>query len=495
MKYNKDLKKVMILYPDLTIKSSSDYRDLVNIHNIAEKTFGPDLDFDLIKDAFNNRQSFKKLASANDYFYLLFVTASESRKIKKIAYPSPMYDDSLESEFDLQKWANLVYKIYDAVGSGDMDVESAVDYYAGSLDKKTQEDIKFKKWIKYYQRGEHKKYSEDNDNIKKNSFYGLVPAQTYSVENAVIPDDIINNVRSKNEKTEKYNNWRERLHTAIRRIDKLLRQSDDFIDLQSQKDLADILHQFDQEVRSVKQSVTASDLAMKYANKFKKLGFDTGYNEFVKYAQEAAPAEAPVRPAEPIAPTSEAPAATTEAPVAKEVETPEPAEPASSLEKALEPLKDEVKNQEYESLAGDVDLSDAVKKLEEIAGRLSDRRTIRLLAEFDIILDKIGIAPMFPELAEAQSKLIDAYSYALTRVTKMLGMLSSGKDLVEISDAKKKELVEKTMKEVNKTMEPSATEEAKKSPETVQKGLEGAGLKETEVAKPAPETTPAPEKP
>ena len=49
------------------------------------------------------------------------------------------------------------------------------------------------------------------------------------------------------------------------------------------------------------------------------------------------------------------------------------------------------------------------------------------------MLDKVGIASMFPELAEAQSKLIESYSYALTRVTKMLGMLSNNKAIMEMT--------------------------------------------------------------
>jgi hypothetical protein len=47
------------------------------------------------------------------------------------------------------------------------------------------------------------------------------------------------------------------------------------------------------------------------------------------------------------------------------------------------------------------------------------------------MLDKIGIASMFPELAESQSKLIDSFSYALTRVTKMMGQLANAKTLVD----------------------------------------------------------------
>jgi len=85
-------------------------------------------------------------------------------------------------------------------------------------------------------------------------------------------------------------------------------------------------------------------------------------------------------------------------------------------------------------LDGEVNIEDAAKKLDDVASTLSDRRVIRMLAEFDIMLDKIGIASMFPELAESQSKLIDAFSYALTRVSKMMGQISNARTLIESSE-------------------------------------------------------------
>ena len=136
-------------------------------------------------------------------------------------------------------------------------------------------------------------------------------------------------------------------------------------------------------------------------------------------AEEALPAEAPseegVEPeAEEAGPTSGIPKADTVEPAALESIKPIPgARPG-----------------EYEELAGDIGLDDAATKLDEVAGMLADRRIIRQLAEFDIMLDRLGIASMFPELAESQSKLIDAYSYALTRVTKMMGQLANAKTLV-----------------------------------------------------------------
>ena len=95
---------------------------------------------------------------------------------------------------------------------------------------------------------------------------------------------------------------------------------------------------------------------------------------------------------------------------------------------------------------------------------LADRRVIRMLAEFDIILDKLGIASMFPELAESQSKLIDSFSYALTRVSKMMGQLSNARDLMQNTNTipgvsenqtQESETANAPEKEVSETDEPT----------------------------------------
>ena len=114
----------------------------------------------------------------------------------------------------------------------------------------------------------------------------------------------------------------------------------------------------------------------------------------------------------------------------------EATEKGRQVMKDISPLPGPNPDEYKEILSGDVSIDDASKKLEQIAGTLADRRVIRYLAEFDIMLDKVGIASMFPELAEAQSKLIESYSYALTRVTKMLGMLSNNRVIMELSNQK-----------------------------------------------------------
>lgn len=447
MNFNQDLRKVMILYPEIEVQSKQDFQHLVNIHNVLESVFGEEPDVELIQAAFDSRNIIK-LESANDYFYLIFKTAKDKKSLIKKAYPN-QGDLAIPEEYNIEKWADLVYKIYDAVKSGDMDLITAIDYYADTLDKKSSEDENFKKWIKYYQSGENQKYSQENVAMKKNSFqFPLMGPGFYGPENAVVPDQP--KLETQQSRTTDYSEWKNKLYSTIRRLDKLLRQGDELVDSDVSRDLADLLHQFDQEVRALRLKSTASDLAYRYANQFKKLGFNNGYSEFIKFAQENEPIEqsTPELPSE-----GQLGAQEKQAPTDESVKSVGEAMAHGAGEEAGP------KDGEYESLNGNVGLEDAVSKLEEIAGMLSDRRTIRLLAEFDIILDKIGIASMFPELAEAQSKLIDGNSYALTRVMKMLGMLSSGKSLVEISEAKKKDLNEKTDKEVDKTFEAGGGEE------------------------------------
>jgi hypothetical protein len=530
MNYRDNIKEVMILYPDVLVKNADGYKNLIELHKIAQITFGQDYDGDIVKRTFEDASLFQKIDVPNYNFYLFFTNFS---RLNKIAYSNS--DGMVEEygEFDLNKWADMVSKIYDAVRSKDMTVSSAIDYYSNTLDKASAEDISFKQWIKYYQNGEHLKYNSKQPGLVKSAWqFPVVSPGNYGLENAAIPDSVYNDIQNlkqeynnyqeskqqqqqqqqasasqtessnKQESFEQFYDWKNKVDTAIRRLDRLIRAHNPNIKASDAQKLAEHLFNFDKEMRGLQTNITASDVAYKYANKFKKLGFNNGYNELVKYAQELTgePPTAPTAPAAPVATTpppevtKQAPATTP--PAGEAAPVTESAEPKSSLEKALEPIT-EAKEEEYESLAGDVGLGDAVEKLEEIAGRLSDRRTIRQLAEFDIILDKIGIAPMFPELAEAQSKLIDAYSYALTRVTKMLGMLSSGKSLVEISDAKKNDLINKTNKEVNKVLEAEPMEEsgeaagpAEKSDAeaqtSIQQGIQDSGL--TSGAPAAPPT-------
>nr|BDD46215.1 hypothetical protein 47 [bacterium] len=451
----KDIKRVMGKYPGLKFSTIQDARDFVNIHNILEATLGK-VDSKILLGAYLDRRNLEP-KTVNDYYYLVTKAVIQESKIKKMAYPmgfGALSEDSIP-EADLDLWVSLVHKIYKAVESGEMSFRQALEYYSKQLNEKNGEPERFAKWVLYYKNGEHEKYAkEDEVNMKKKSDYQFgLNSSSYPRKSTPVDESVQGRLEALDEqskKEEEFEVWKSKINGAIRRIDKLLR-TDEHLSPEEQTDLAEMLHAFDLQVRRIRLQSLAEDVTFLAANKFKKVGFDRGSDILIKTAQELGEgeAEAPLPPPEepPAAPANVEPAA----------EAPAPAGPSETIGRALETGEtDEGRSgdvfDELTQMGGNIDLSVAANKLEEVAARLADRRTIRQLAEFDIMLDKLGIAALFPELSEAQSKLIDAYSYALVRVTKMLGMLSSGKSMVEISDAKKTDIANRAVKEINKTL-------------------------------------------
>lgn len=415
-----------------------------------------------IKDI--SKFSYGQLKDFNDAYYWTMVNLIESKKLKKIAYPNNFGEMDLAPEYDLKKWLDLVYAIYLESKKTGESVLNLLEKYAEKLDKSMQEDTNFKIWFKFYYNGENLKYAFRNNNMKKQALYtsnlgqtpGLYGHSTYdlpgsSFSSAAIkaemdaePEPITTDSESDNLKA-----WKARVNTACRRIDKLLRESD-HLSPDEFLELSQLLLTFSHKIRGVKLLSTAQDLTYQFSNTLKKYAKSRASTSLVKNAsdiliktaQEAAQSveAAPTNPPE----QASTETATTGAPAGvQEQKTPEQAlrdkipgpddvEPADL--KNITPIPGP-KEGEYDGFVGDVKLDDAASKLDEVAGMLSDRRIIRLLAEFDIMLDKIGIAAMFPELAEAQSKLIDGYSYALTRVTKMMGQLANARMLLEAQDS------------------------------------------------------------
>lgn len=459
--YKKVLTNLYHDYPTLykrAERSEKDLKILASFYNLGKQSI-KGFNQDILEEAMAIAKQHIEPKNLNDFYSILVYATKSVKKITKVAYPQlPLIaTNDFDREFDIDKWAKLVYKIYDAVISRDMSLKNAIDYYASTLDRKSQEDFKFKKWIQYHLEGDGKKYAKKEEVMKKQSDFqfGLNGSNFYYPETIPIPEresfsveeKLSNEIRDAERKKE-LQEWKKKLDGAIRRIDKLIRTIDDPT---VTEELFNSLHNFNMTVQKAKNNITASDIVFRTANSFRKVGFDEGYNILVKTAQELEN-----MPEENVETLEQAPPSNQQA----QPETKDP------IERVYEAPSGARKG-EYEKLDQDISIEDAIAKLEEVAAKLSDRRVIRLLAEFDIMLDKIGIAAMFPELAESQSKLIESYSYAMVRVTKMLGMLSSGKSLNEISEARKDELTGNIRKEVNKTFTPKVEEETPRGEEAI----------------------------
>lgn len=482
MNFKKELDELKKELPNLGIPEGKE-ATAVSIYNIY-KHHKITVNEEILSFAMNAAISPK---THNDYYHLSTVAYLRNNGIKKVAYPlgTGALNEELDEQFDLEKWSGLVHKIYDAVQSGDMTYTFALDYYSGQLDSSRQEDSKFKEWVKYYKNGEHLKYdirASRRNNMDKKADYqfpisgsGFYPSETKQI--AKQPSE---GERQKGD----FDEWKSKLYVAIRRLDKLIRAGDPHMNADIHSDLADLLHAFDMEVRKVRLASTASAMTKRAALAFEVNGLPEHAETLYALAQETPiPPEIDPAPDDILEDDPFDGAPVDEAPAEAEIPSAPAEEPASES-----PIGDALrggtgaKPGEYEALSGDITLETAAKKLEEIAGRLADRRVIRLIAEFDIMLDKLGVAPMFPELAEAQSKLIDSYSYAITRVTKMLGMLSSGRSISEISGAKEREIQQSIDKETAKTFN-AGTEEAPKGTDAIS----GEFGEEAELAAPAAE--------
>jgi hypothetical protein len=398
------------------------------------------------------------IKSKNDAYYMIVKARMTSKGITKLAYPNyGLSPEAITEEYNVNAWLELVYKIYNSVETGEMSKENALEYYSNSLDEK--EKVGFLKWFDYYSAGEHLKYSlEEELDMKKKAVYQSGLGQSggaYSATNNMPGNsfdggtfqEVSQRPARNSEEKNAFSTWKQQLYGAIRRVDKLIR-SDRYVDHEEYRDLSEALNSLSILAKKVKLARTLSDVTYKTASTFERAGANEAAGILKKIAQEV-PSDEPISHAPQVEPTQESvPAAQ---PPEAELAIPtsdEPEEAADSKSGFKVPSADEVEPKdlkeimpmpgarpgEYEELAGDVSLEIASAKLDEVAGMLADRRVIRQLAEFDIMLDKIGIASLFPELAESQSKLIDAFSYSLTRVTKMMGQLANARVLVSTSE-------------------------------------------------------------
>lgn len=424
--------------------------------------------------------------NTNDYYYFIVEAALEN-DIKKIAYPNPgIYDEQIGEERNLASWSKIVNKIYSAVYSKEMSFDNAVDYYSSGLDVKSGEDEQFKRWIKYYKDGDHTKYSEKNSNIKKNASYQIplvTDAYTYDdfdIDRGFDMESEARDAKKKVDKKQSYKTWKRKLNLALRRIDKLIRSHEDVgISPDVYEELARSFFRLDTDINKTRLPETTADLAYRAANKFKKLGFDSGADILIKVAQEA-PREDPMAGVSDVD-LSEDTGSNVQPQGSGQAEDSEEKKRMSAADADPVPLE-EINpipgpgEAEYSILAKDISLGDAASKLEDVAGMLADRRIIRYLAEFDIMLDKLGIATMFPELAESQAKLIDAYGYALTRVSKMLGMVSNSQQLLDAETYSKKDVGSSDMqKELSPEAKSDAVEGGATQPEPTRRVAEQEG--------------------
>ena len=431
-----------------------------------------------------DKESFDKL-------YKISLSLSKENISSDEELAETIYIDSSSKEFGISKWSSLRKQYYNCLNSG-YNKDVALKYLEYGHFKDKEEFLKFCDWISL---------SEDNMKKTSSWSKGITPDGIYSssdvysdkgFEHLGFNSDMIKKVKNKVQKEKE-----EKRVSELEEDIEIENAADDFeLTKDLEKDIEDLmdegeevlnkkqdpkkfvkllnrnlismirsflnddeiggeafnmaikpLFELSKILKDIKTKKMAVDLSYRTSGQMRKLGFDKEADQIVKFAQQAEQETAQPAPAAPPTPQEQtAPAPAPEAAPQAEDATPKGNKSNIDIPTStdVEPAKFEdietpgPKEGEYDNIIpGEVSITDASKKLEDVASMLADRRIIRYLAEFDIILDKLGIASMFPELAESQSKLIDAFSYALTRVTKMMGQLSNAQTLLESSDPSK----------------------------------------------------------
>ena len=457
------------------IKKAHINKDINNYFYKKLKKLSNVNNFDFFMIALNEAIKFSDLGVDNDFKYNTIKHANINNKLIKVSYPNNS-EKNIYKEYSEKRWSSAYNQLQNYIHNG-ASSDKAYKYikYYNNFDN--DEIEKFKKWSEF-----HLKYSNLEGQMKKKGTHdkginsgGIYGGQIYDLPGSSFSprDYMIERAKGYKEKFKERNadeleqelsgdlppepkkqtksDKRKAIRSLKRNIvsmQKIILNNDD-IDFETYSDATKYLFELSNIIKKIKSEKLVVDATFRAVGQLNKIGLKKEGEQLRKFAQAAESQLEEELPREP-PPFEEREAPLPDDTLAEEprinqeMEAEEPGPPGGQRNRDINiPKTEDVKPEAYENIRtpgpaeGEYDkiigqnitIADASKKLDDVASMLADRRIIRFLAEFDIMLDKLGIASMFPELAESQSKLIDSFSYALTRVTKMMGQLSNAQSL------------------------------------------------------------------
>lgn len=351
-------------------------------------------------------------------------------ELNKGAYPNVNGIESdytlLNKPYNIEKWLTAMREIYNLSNTSGQGLESCLEHVVGSWSKK--EKLNFERWMKYYRDGEHLKYAKKN-NINKIAFSPTedMPTGFGAVENPFTAKKV-DPVAQQN-KSEQLTEAQRKLLSRLSSMDKLVYQYRDVFPRDVSQQIVDILHDLNKRIRFLTVSASIQDCLIRGAGQLNKRGFIEGAKELKKIAQELEEGKLPIpSPAQ----TNQAPSTTVQPNQGQPQQAPM-ADSAPAAEQGEQKITEiNIPNIQTNNDAIEIPdfnsptLQSALTKLEEVNKVISERNVVRALAAVDIILGQLGIASYFPALSEAQSKLMDAFNYAGSRVAEVIGMMRGG---------------------------------------------------------------------
>lgn len=100
-----------------------------------------------------------------------------------------------------------------------------------------------------------------------------------------------------------------------------------------------------------------------------------------------------------------------------------PAAEINAIPAAAPPPAPEMTGDRIDQALSSVKVADIVARLEGIASMFKNREIARQLSIIDLMMDKVGIAPFFPTLAEAMRSALESNQYCQSRIEEILAKL------------------------------------------------------------------------
>lgn len=370
------------------------------VEDLAEEIFGVKLESaeeaELKKFMFNMRGKveFSDLLS---FRVSILEWLNSKHKVSKKSYHNRGTPYKALPKYNIDNWYALAERIVKSLKLG-FSREFAVREAATTL--KSPERYDFLIWYRYHEGQAHQKYDVNQEIKRKNREleYGMKIATAADDTFYYIPkfkkqeEEVVPNLdpfRPFNDQdAQDFESVRRKLMSRVFAIDKLLERYRKVLSEEQVEGIEDSLNDLRKKVRKLKLATTVKDMMVKTANILRnKYDFADGADMLIAIAQE---------------------------PGQDDFEEP------SSGQLQINSRQDE--------------LQSVIEQLYIISNQLKNRRLIRELAEVDLRLHKMGMSSFFPELTDAQSRLIEAFGYASNKVDDVLPKLRGGLALEEVED-------------------------------------------------------------
>lgn len=417
--FDKHIKNLILL----NASSEQDCQEYFNIYahvprsleNLIAKPLTAGTTDDLCKFAFINRKRYNFAIEHN--------ITKLALDFWKEAHPNNMGIEGelpVKPPYNLDKWIEAMRYIYDTANANNLPLDSVAKRVTAKWEE--DEKIHFQRWMRYYQEGNYKKY-----NVKTAQYFQSKQEESKVPDIKQVKDLFDTSAFPKPdpqaERQQKINDVRKKLLGRFKSVVELLDKYRTVLPEKTSDELLGKMHDLQKTVWKLSLAASMVDSIIRTSNQFKKHGFVEGASELKKIAQEVATDKlpAPAGPVEIPAPNAEIAPEPEKPEVEKEPEA--PADTSTSIRVPEVNIGgDDIEIPDFSSATH----RDALQKLEEINKVISERKVVRALAAVDIILGQLGIASYFPQLSEAQSKMMDAFNYAGTRVAETIGQMRGG---------------------------------------------------------------------